>query len=91
MHGELNTGKHNRVAPKECDKDCLKQSLAFVTDYREWSTLTAGLVPYRHDVVSAFEMSRSASLEDKHQGRNNNADVASNPGQPYFCHHYNRI
>ncbi|CAI9734071.1 Hypothetical predicted protein [Octopus vulgaris] len=51
-------------------------------------------VAWRHtinDAVSSFEISRSDSLEDKHQRRKNNAAASSDPDKPYPYHHRNRI
>ena len=83
LYGELFTGHRNRGAPKKRYKDFLKKSLgACHIDHRQWSTLAADRVTWRHIIhqaVSSFEDPAKTTWERNAVERN----TAKPQQQPY--------
>ena len=90
LYGELSAGHRNRGAPKKRYKDSPKKSLgACHIDRRQWSTLAADRVTWRHIIhqaVSSFEDSRKNNLREKRcRRKNREASAATVPGVTFDC------
>ena len=90
LYGKLSIGHRNRGAPKKRYKDSLKKSLGTChIDHRQWSTLAADRVTWRHiihQVVSSFEDSRKNNLREKRPRRKNReASTTTVSGVTFDC------
>ena len=89
LYGELSTGHRDRGAPKKRYKDSLKKSLgACHIDHRQWSTLAADRVTWRHIIsqaVSSFEDSHKNNLKEKRRMRKNREASAVVPEVTFDC------
>ena len=90
LYGKLSIGHRNRGASKKRYKDSLKKSLgACHIDHRQWSTLAADRVTWRHIIhqaVSSFEDSRKNNLREKRcRRKNREASTTTVPGVTFDC------
>ena len=90
LYGKLSIGHRNRWAPMKGYKDSLKKSLGACHIYhRQWSTLAADRVTWRHIIhqaVSSFEDFRKNNQREKRRKRKNReASRTTIPGVTFDC------